>query len=340
MALPPSTPYTICVNGTFTDVVGSCQEDPGYCKGSPRNVTGTYGWDCVNAPQNSVCKARCLPGASGKLVGNIISICSLGAYSIPSGTCRIGRTGCSSVPPFSPGSLAQDWPAGCAGLADGGTCETPCIEGYDGSLVTQCLGDNRWSTTLGMCRSTSIPWKCFTLPPNPPTGSNAYNWPALATPVYQGGIITASCVKGYIGKLVRTCLGNSVWSNATGSCYKQPTSCFGPPAFSAGPNAESWAIDAGEETLDGGFATVACSPSNLYIGEVMAICTRGQWLGPYGSCLQDSSRCWTPPPNYSGPGAEDFAVSNMSYPHGTAVEALCLSGYVGYVQAICLMGQW
>jgi hypothetical protein len=271
----------------------------------------------------------------------LISICSFGNYSIPSGTCRVARSGCSSGPPVSPGFTAtEDWPSWCAGARDGDTCETPCMEGYEGTIITQCIGDNRWSSSLGMCRSTSIPWKCFTLPPNPPTGSNAYNWPALTTPVYQGGIITASCVKGYIGTLVTTCLGNGIWSNTTGRCYKRPTSCFGPPTFSAGPNAEAWTVIQDEETLDGGSVTVSCSPSNLYIGGVMAICTRGQWLGPYGSCLQDSSRCWNPPPNYLGPGANHFQISSMPYPHGGVVEASCLHDYVGSVQATCLMGHW
>jgi hypothetical protein len=335
---PPSSPYTICVNGTFTNVVGTCQKDPGYCYGSPQHVPGTYGWDCVNAPQGSVCKARCQVGPFGNVTGTYISICSLGSYSTPSGTCRTTISGCTSGPP-SPGDLAaEDWPSYCAGVADGETCETPCMAGYEGTIITQCIGGNRWSTTLGVCRSTSIPWKCFTLPPNPPTGSKAYNWPALAKPVYQGGIITAECVKGYLGMLVRTCLGNSNWSNTTGRCYKRPTSCFGPPAFSAGPNATSWIATAAKETLDGGHVTADCPPYSS--GEVVAFCKRGQWVGPYGGCFKDSSRCWDPPPNYSGPGAYNFNKVMRATPHGEYVDVSCHSGYVGSVRATCLMGKW
>jgi len=267
-----------------------------------------------------------------------------------SGGCRVGSSvtlGCTSGPATNPGPYSQDWPDSCNGISNGTTCETSCIPGYEGALVTQCRGNNSWSAPLGSCKK--VTWKCYTLPANPPAG-NAYNWPALSNPVYMGGIITAQCAKGYVGTVVAMCLGSNRWSTVKGSCYKNPTSCFGPPPFAAGSNNGGWDIPADQEIPDGSYTQASCSLLRYYVGVVVAYCNRGNWLGPYGSCIPDPTMCRTAPPNPIVPGGKSLVgserytpvIQDEAYPHATVIENGCQSsdGYVGWAQVVCINGQW
>jgi hypothetical protein len=333
-------------------VEGRCLADITYCPGSPAETgnESIYGWDCTNAREGKICRARCKPGPKGDLVGTLISVCQAGVYTSASGSCHIATSACTSGPTADPGPYGQEWPSWCTNTPDGSPCTSSCISStYEGDLVTLCQGANNWSAVLGSCKK--VDWKCYTLPTTSQLADSP--WPISALPVNLGATIRASCASNngfrYEGTMTATCLGNNRWSAVKGGCYKPPTSCYGPPAFSPGPNTSGWRLKPHTQTYHGIMAGAKCllqQSSASHFSEVVALCKRGNWSGPFGSCVKSPNVCWTSPPRYSGgPGTAISGfpshISRTGFSHGHVFEATCTDrGYVGRVRATCLYGQW
>lgn len=145
----------------------------------------------------------------------------------------------------------------------GDIIEAVCAEGWQGRLISTCLGNNTWSPTAGTCYKS--PTSCFG-PPKTSPGPFTTGWPAYPTTAEfrDGDEIEANCQSSdYVGGYMAIC-NRGVWSAPYGNCSRDLSVC-GTPTSNTGVYAQDWpTLDYDVTYSHGETVSVDCVPGGWW----------------------------------------------------------------------------